>query len=76
MKGESPTERMAPRPDMPMSEPAAGDLRRVRLLGTRTTLQPLPKENQLMALTISDVALVFIAVILFLIWLFGVNVTA
>jgi hypothetical protein len=76
LKGESPTRWLATRRGLPVSEPPGSDLRRVRLLGTRTPLQPLPKENQLMALTISDIALVFIAVALFLIWLFGVNVTA
>ena len=56
MKEPRPKRRMAPGLDLPMRQPAAGDLRRVRLLRTRTPLQPLPKENRL-NLTVSDIAL-------------------
>ena len=61
--------------DLPVRTPATGDLRRVRLLGTRHPLQPLPKENQLMALTISDIARIAIAATaLSSSFLFGIDV--
>ena len=57
-----------------MRTTATGDLRRVRLLGTRTPLQPLPKENQLMVITWDTIARITIAATLILIFLFGIDV--
>ena len=45
-----------------MRQTPTSDLRRVRLLGTRTPLQPLPKENQV-SVTISDICLAVLAIV-------------
>ena len=63
--------------DLPMRHNPAGDLRRVRLLGTRTPLQPLPKENQANGHSPSGQHIASnrpSPLTVVLIWLFGIDV--